>query len=176
MRAIGSEMYVVRAESQERSRPCPVCNGDKRVTLILGTGEHVSIDCDFCKAGWLGPTGTEKYYEWSAEVVRCVVSGLEARDGEVRYYTRASNGGQYVYPASETYDSLDDAMVACGVAIAEREREQAEQMGRKVKANKSYSWHVGYHRREATEHRRKLEYHEKAVVVVQAKSREAVTP
>jgi hypothetical protein len=176
MRAIGSEMYVVRAESRELFRPCPVCNGDKRVTLILGSGEHVSIDCDFCKAGWLGPTGTEKYYEWSAEVVRCVVSGLEARDGAVRYYTDAPSGGRYVYDASQTYDSHDEAMVACGVAIAEREAEQTERMGRKVKANKSYSWHVGYHRREAAEHRRKMEYHAAAAVVVQAKSREGVTP
>jgi hypothetical protein len=43
---IGQAMWMAIGDAEQVTKPCPVCNGDKAVTIILGTGEHVSVLCD----------------------------------------------------------------------------------------------------------------------------------
>jgi len=54
---IGQQMWMAIGESENVSRPCQICNGDRAVTIILGTGEEVSVICDGCGLGFEGPRG-----------------------------------------------------------------------------------------------------------------------
>lgn len=40
---MGQQMWMAIGESEQARHPCPICNGDKAVTIILGTGEHVGV-------------------------------------------------------------------------------------------------------------------------------------
>ena len=166
---VGDTVYVARAGSTETSRPCRVCNGDKRVTLILGTGEHVSLDCEYCSRGYEAPTGRESFYEFRANPESYVISGIEAvssAQGETIRYRSGSNGGYYTFDAIDCFPSAEAAAARCAELVAEAEVEQGRKMRTKEKANRSYAWNAGYHLREAKRCRDQADYHERKAVLM----------
>ena len=178
MREMGSVFYVAVAQSEERWRPCPTCAGKKRVTLILGSGEHVELGCDYCGKGYEGPQGREMFYEFTPRVELRTVSGFEMVDGNLSYRAPHLLGGHWRYDATDCYDTEEEAHETLATLIAEREIEEHARLSRKVKADKSYAWHAGYHLREAKKARESAERHEKSATLMKARARtpEEVTP
>jgi hypothetical protein len=125
--------------------------------VILGNGQAVETPCDYCNKGYDAPRGVVEEYELSALPPEArIVTGFEVRADEVRIYL-----GCYVPKQDDCFATYDEAVAAGAAAVEKLRAHEAEQMVRsKENATKSYSWHVGYHLRNAKEHRRQAEYHE----------------
>jgi len=78
---VGDKVWHAECEVQPVQMVCPVCNGNKAVVVILGTGEHVEVDCDFCGNGYDKPRGFR--------TVHRLVKG--ARQSTIRKYRAESD-------------------------------------------------------------------------------------
>lgn len=174
---VGDTIYVVRGGNTAVERPCRVCNGDKRVTLILGTGEHVSLDCDYCARGYEAPTGREEFYEWHASAVPYPVTGIETvstPSGETIRYRSGAENCYSSFNVENCFASPEDAAARCAEMEIENAAEHERRMRAKENLNKSYAWHAGYHLREAKRAREQAAYHERKAALM--KEHAKVTP
>src|ERR1035437_7540886 len=172
---VGDTIYVARAGSTQVDRPCRICNGDRRVTLILGSGEHVSLDCEYCGISIPAPTGRESFYEFRAAPTPLVVSGVEVvgtATGETIKYRSGSDGCYSTFAAADCFLSSEAASARCAELVASNEVEQERRMHAKEKDNKSYAWHAGYHMREAKRAREQAEHHERKAVLMKEHKRQ----
>ena len=174
LHAIGDTAWVLVVGSLQKSRPCRVCAGHRSVTLILGSGEHVALDCDFCGRGFEGPRGVETYYEFAAEPRPYLVAGVE------RYTDGQGEQVRYRSGSADAWGSLDavdvfatpEAAAASGAEkVAAHEAEQVANLDRKEEVSRSYAWNAGYHLREAKRARAEAERHEKKAVIMQTRSK-----
>ena len=175
---IGDRAFVASAGSVQRDRPCRVCDGQRWVTLILGTGEQVRLDCEYCSRGFEAPTGREPYYEYAAEPRSFVVHGVSVEtglDGEEVTYRDNPGNCWHNFNAKDCWPTAEEAMARSAELVAEHEAEQEAQMVRKKNDNKSYAWHAGYHLRNAKEHERQMEYHKRKAVIMKSLSKERVS-
>ena len=173
---VGDTVWIAYAGDVAKTRPCRVCNGNRRVVLLLGTGEQVELDCEMCAKGYEAPTGVEQYWEFEGKPSPFYVTGVEVVENvsgrTVRYRSGTDNGWNSI-EAEKCYATFDEAMAASAAVVAEREAEQAQRMGWKEKdTNKSYAWNAGYHLRAAAKDRKSAEYHERKATLLKAKSKE----
>ncbi len=171
---VGDSAWWAHNGTKEVTHPCPVCYGKLSVTVILGNDESVVTPCDYCGKGYGGPTGVCKEWEWVAGACLVTISAIETNDShegkEVRYRTYNHS----MIDASDLFDTKEEAEARCEVRRqehAEDERKRREVL--KEYSTKSFSWHVGYHRREVKNHERSLEWHKSRVI---ACTRLAKTP
>lgn len=157
---IGEVVWVARCGQIQVQKPCPVCFGRRSVTLILGNEEHVVLPCEYCGLGSLnGPRGYEMVYEYHADPQTAVITGRSVEEGPDGSKVRYSSAPYGLYP-EDIFDNEPECRARCEVKRAEHEAEQGQRnFWGKEKAHKSFAWHLGYHRREAKEAQRKLEYH-----------------
>lgn len=171
---VGDTIYVVRGGSTGATRPCRVCNGDRCVTLILGNGDHVALDCEYCGIGREAPTGRETFYEWHAAAVPYSVTGIETistPSGDTIRYRSGAENCYSVFDAKDCFPSAEAAAARCAELDAENEAEQERKMRAKEKQNKTYAWHAGYHLREAERSRKQAAYHERKAVLMKEQAR-----
>lgn len=171
----GDVIFVARAGSTETSRPCRVCNGDRKVTLILGTGERASLDCDYCSHGYEAPTGSETFYEFRPEPKPYVINAVEVVEtsqGELVRYRVGADNAYSTFDASDCFPSAEAAAARCAELVAEAEVEQERQMRAKENGKKSYAWHVGYHLREAKRSREQAAHHERKAALMKEQVRD----
>lgn len=171
---IGSTVWTADASSTAQTRPCRVCAGDRKVILIMGSGERVELDCGMCQAGYESPTGVETFYAYEAKPSPfrvTTIESVESGDGRCITYRNGGDGFYTSVPANKCYLTREAALAACAELVAEREREIEQRLSQKEKStNKSYAWNAGYHLREAKKFQKEAEYHEKKAVVLKAKS------
>jgi hypothetical protein len=158
---IGQRLWLPRSAQTQVVVTCPVCFSQRKVTVILGDGEHVQVDCDGCGLGYEGPQGSVTTYESGARAVEFVISEVVAfRGGR---WTFESTGG----------DRADDDELrgteADALAVAEMQVTalmEYEMNRRKVPRDelKKLAWIVRYHRDCLREHERKAEYHRSQVM------------
>lgn len=151
---------------------CPVCFGKLSVTLILGDDSEVITPCDYCGKGYEGPKGVVGEHRWhtAPELITIEQVNAQERDGsrKVEYLAK----GNYCIYVADIFETEAEASVACESKREAQQRQELEQASHRRKSNHlSYSWAAGYHMREAKEHRRKLEYHEKHAIICKEKSR-----
>jgi hypothetical protein len=80
---IGQKIYVPWASAYLCEMvQCPICFGKKSVTLILGNGEHVPVECEGCGLGYNGPQGTIQARAPASGVRDEIISGMTLRGGE----------------------------------------------------------------------------------------------
>ena len=174
---VGDKVWWSDCGSREVEKTCPVCFGQRWVILILGDGTHVKTPCDFCGHGFEGPRGYVTEYEWVAEPKEVTITGRRVEEGGLSRHPRDNSGRVVEYEVSgrwwpkdtELFDAEGPCRARCEERIKEFTEEQAGR-GKSIKEHhhKKYSWRVGYHRKEAKDHRHQAEYHEtKAVICAQ---------
>jgi len=167
---VGDKAWYARYDMVKVTKPCPVCYGEKQVTLILGNKDKVVLPCDYCGHGFDEPSGVITEYEYTAEPEHLIITGIESKQDlvskEIRYYS----GGRY-FLAEDLFDTKEEANKRCAEKIRQAEEEET-QTAMKLKLNhyKSYAWNAGYHLREAKNHKQRAEYHERKAILCKAKA------
>jgi hypothetical protein len=166
---MGDTVYVPTIKHVKKREPCPVCFGTKKVTLVLGNGTALELDCDYCASGFNPPTGeVVTTYYLAGEVEKRTIIGMDARGGYLTYYTHclkiSDEGDPFLAQGSasacDVFSDPSDAMIrAQEMADAEVEERERIKYHQKEKAHKSFSWHAGYHMREYKKALQEAEFH-----------------
>lgn len=136
--------------------PCPVCYGKLRVTVLLGNGEAVEVECDYCGKGYAGPTGTAFENKATGRVVQATVTGMANERGEWRVTTTPDG-----YADSQRFETQAEAEADMAVRLKAAEARVADQVcQQQCRARRAVTWHAGYHTAAAARDRRSAEYHE----------------
>jgi hypothetical protein len=164
---VGDEVWCAESQPREVRITCPVCFGKRAVRVILGDGTVVETLCDYCGRGCEGPHGWTMEYDRNPRAVLRRVTEVRARDTssgrEVQYLV----DGGWCPSAEDVF--ADEASALARARVKAAEMEAADEEGRRRNKDgtvKHLSWTVGYHRREAKEHRRQIEYHESRAVQI----------
>ena len=154
---IGQQMWMAIGQSEQVTKPCPVCNGDRAVTIILGTGEHVTVMCDGCGLGFEGPRGYIQEWEHHPRAVPFVIASVKSfRDDE---WELLSTDGAWA-SFSKLFQTEDEAREAAAIqAAAQRERNMQSYQHTKRKAQ-HLTWTVQYHRGCIKDLQRQITWHE----------------
>lgn len=157
--AIGEEVFVAWARSyNQETIKCPVCDGKRSVTLILGDGEHVPIECEFCQRGCDPPGGYVTRYVAASGVNRAVIEGIALNDGDWKF---TIDHHTHKLADADMFTNEAEAEARRVVMHAEAERQAQANFESQFKGSKrKHSWTVGYHRSEIADLKRKLEWHE----------------
>jgi hypothetical protein len=157
---IGDTVWFASCGTREVRQDCPVCFGKLSVTLELGNGERIETRCDYCGKGWEGPRGYVTEYEWLADPMCVTLTGKDVseRDGRREITYRAPNC--YMSDVEDVRATKEEAEARCAIRIDEHAAEEKKRLEWSKENNKkSYSWHVGYHLREAKRAQSSLEWH-----------------
>lgn len=169
MYKVGDVVWVPSYSMGKERLQCPVCFGTLQVTVILGNGDQVAVDCDYCGKGFEGPKGYVEEYRMLPEVEQRTITKRIVEDGpdgeEIEYRSEHS----CLYP-DKMFDTQEEALAKTQEMIQERELE--EERKPKHKVDKSYSWNVGYYQRQIAQSRKELERYEKKMRLCKAKSKE----
>jgi len=169
---VGDTVWHARCDFLPIKKPCPVCFGERQVTLILGNGDHVALPCDYCHVGFNPPTGQVSEYEYVIEPKLVNITAVELKVTETtvkaEYRDRC-----FVYRDDTLFPTKEEAAVKGAELKAALEKEQ-ETRADLIKKNvhKKFSWNAGYHLREAKRDRASAERHEKLAALCKARSQE----
>jgi len=169
---IGDTVWYAKCDHTTVTKPCPVCFGNKEVTLILGNGESVILKCDYCGKGWESPRGVvdEPGYVIAPECVTIKEIHIIMTETGNKYEYQS---GCHAYYSDRLFASKEDA-IAKGIELkTDLDTEQttkSEYLKKDVK--KSFAWNAGYHMRAAKEHHQKAAYHERNARLCKEKIKE----
>jgi hypothetical protein len=167
---IGDKVWFVQSGNGSRYVTCPDCFGQCALTVILGDGSQVSIECDCCKEGFAGSRGQVKVYDWHCAPVSAVITGMEIDCQQVRY--KFSN--YYVPNDGLVFATKEEAELEAIKVLAEHEADEAHRFAhvkdRQVR-HRTWAFSVSYHRNNAKRAKRDLEYHESRIAVAKTKAK-----
>lgn len=129
--AIGAEVWWTGHSAHEVAETCPECAGTRVLTLLKGSGERVSIDCNYCQVGYLPPTGTVRRTidEYRPTPFVCTRVTQWCEDGV--YYSESREGTTCYtnVPAFDLYATREECEAACAAktAAAAEQRRHAEE-------------------------------------------------
>ena len=168
---VGEEIWWAKCGSESVRETCPVCFGNLTVTVTLGDGTHVATPCQFCAIGFMPSCGTVSRYKWVDDVRLVRIDKREMSDegGTEKWEYRHGN---YILHPEDLFENEESAKAGCREKSIKHEVEEATRIEKsKGHGHKSYSWAVGYHLRNAKDHRRQMEYHEAQAVICKAKAK-----
>lgn len=158
MKNIGDMIYRVVTGQIESKERCPDCFGKLKLTVILGDGSQVVIDCQTCARGFEPPTGFITRYDYDAKVEHVRIDGMDVRPDRVEYKVDMRGGdGAWSWSTVDEDKAFDTFAEAEVFAESERKRQATYQIESKEQRNKSWAWHVTYHRDNIRRHERDLE-------------------
>jgi hypothetical protein len=167
---VGDEAWLPKRVPRDVRLPCPVCFGQKVVTVILGNGEAVQTPCDCCGAGFEGPRGYVVDWTHDPAVERVRIIGVRCEEGEDTQETEYRIRDNGIARDADLFADEADALAAAKVRVAEQaDWDDKRLRSKKDQTLKKASWLVGYHRRGAKECRRKAEYHDQRAALARAR-------
>jgi len=164
---IGQTVYKAGTTNKATTMLCPVCAGNQKVLLVLGNGDEVAIDCDYCSResadmplGYIrGP------YEISPDVRELWIHGIKMTLRAVQY-TEGTDNAYSTYDEDELFGTYEEALEACAKLVAFRQKKDEEELARKFKIDKSYSWNVGHAMQQLVNLERQKIYYEKKIEIL----------
>ena len=166
---VGDQLWQARCKWLPVKKTCPICFGNKEVTLILGNEDRVILPCDYCGKGFDVPSGLVSEYEYVVEPELITVTSVEVSITDDKTFVEYRSG-QFRLKEELLFDSEVDAIAKGSELKAKLEKEQQTKASHiKHDVNKTYSWNAGYHMRQAKRERQSAEYHEKKAVLCKTK-------
>lgn len=173
MRNIGDKVWWAKRKWTEKYTICPDCLGTLALTVIMGDGSSVSIDCAGCARGYEPPTGYVKHHEEVPCVELTTIQGMEVHIGkEIEY----SVNGSCCVKESELFSTIEEAQKKAEELSIIFNREKLSELNRKEKPTRTWAWNACYHRKELKRAQQQLEYHSAKLSVAKSKSKEEEKP
>ncbi len=156
---IGDTYYLPHHNPRQISVPCPICYGNKKVTLVLGNEDQVEVECDGCGLGYEGPRGYIMSYTYEPFVSKFTIAGVHSMYQEE--WTVKSTGGETA--------NMKQLYTRQSEALLEAQRCMAECIEHNMRSNasahmrKKLAWAVRYHEEQIKEYERKIAWHRSKV-------------
>jgi hypothetical protein len=134
-------------ESTKKTMTCPECQGQKYLTVILGDGSRVTIDCAGCASGYDLPTGYVSYWEHSPIAKQVRICKVEITSEEIEYGYDGTASSHSRGKDTEFFDTKAEAEARAQEMAEEWNKEQEEKLLSKKEFNhRTWAWHVHYYR------------------------------
>lgn len=173
---IGQQVWLAKINYEKPLITCPVCNGNKVVTVIFGDGTQVEVECAYCENTIpyqyhaTGKIHGEEYVVGGAEL--CTITGVDVRkdnDGKIDItYWFGGHGGHPDNVGATREEAIAKAE-ARATLYAEQRKEKIEKD--KQWSAKSYTKNAKYFQERAAQARRDVEYYERKARVMLEKAR-----
>lgn len=158
---IGDKIYWATFGNKHELVTCPDCSGNKRLTVIMGDGEEISIECPQCQSGCHAPTGLVSAYQYKGEVKTGIISGKSEDQDGIEYKVQSGNHSYWCVKEEDACTNNKDAQKrADKKAFDYGEKEKANFL-RKEKHDRTWGWNATYHRKCIKQAKHDLEYHSK---------------
>jgi len=173
---VGDLVWVAHFNPNQPIRiPCGVCFGQKKVTLILGNGDHVELPCEYCANGFESPRGYEEEYHPVSESQQIRIDSIHIqcwKDKEVVEYHQGSSGCYYSYPEDKVFGTKEEADIKSKELMEEwlAERQRSSNYIKSEK-KKSFAWNAGYHMREVKRLEKQIEIHKEKAKLCRERKR-----
>ena len=168
---VGDKVWYAYYEHTQVQKPCPVCFGNKEVTLTLGNKDKVLLPCDYCGHGFEPPRGYITEYEYVAKAEPFVITKIESEVNAISESRRYYSGNHYS-GIEDLFDTEEKTLARCNERIKQQEIEETTNAYHLKKNHlKSYAWNAGYHLGRAKYHRKQAEYHDKKAILCKEKSK-----
>ena len=165
---IGDKVFWAKYDGKSVQEICPVCFDKKEVIIILGNGEQVATECNYCVIGLSGPRGYVEVYKWVSSVSEIIIDGKEVNESlqgkniEYRY-------GRYCLNNGDIFSTKEGAEKRVEEKIREKEIEESKRF-ETVKGGKkmSLTWSLGYHQKQIRNAEKDIIYHSSKVKLVKS--------
>jgi hypothetical protein len=151
---IGDKVYTARVEYRAKSITCPDCFGKARLTVILGDGEQVQVDCTQCSHGYDGSTGRINSYDYFPEVNERIITGITIKNDGIEYYCSS-----WIIDGEKVFATREEAEKMAIVLTREDEGRELKKLMSKHKDTRSWAWNATYHRGCIRQAEKDLAYH-----------------
>lgn len=142
---IGDTYYLPQNTPSEVTVLCPTCYGKFKVTVVLGNGESVLVDCETCGRGYgyEGPTGHVTDYSYTPVVTTFVIKHIHSmHEGE--WVVGSTLGERATFTdLCRTYELA--WKVATERAQAAEDRNMRQSQARSKRQRENLSWTIAYH-------------------------------
>jgi len=149
---------------------CPDCFGTKTLSVILGDGTEMVIDCAGCAPGLNEPRGVIKSYDYEPIVESKTVTGLSIDGEEIEYHFHLAGSCYTVAKSEDIFASKGEAEERAEVLFEECRRNQENSLQRKEKPTRDWAWHVHYYRQQIRRAKQDIERAEAKLNVAIQKS------
>lgn len=168
---IGDEVWYAQLKWVEKFVKCPECFGLKYLTVILGDQSEMTIDCAGCAKGYDPPMGYVTYWERVPNVCLIRINRVEIQADKTEY----GHSQNYRVEESELFLNREAAEIRA-IELAKKENEEeVARIHRKDKNNRTWAWHVYYHRSCIRRAEKDLIYHTAKLAVAKQKAKEDKT-
>lgn len=168
--SIGDRVWFAQVETKSYKVPCSDCLGQRALTVIMGDGEHVSINCSACERGYYGSDGVETKNQYLPAVRSGIVRGVECSGERIEYKIHISEHSYWSPKA--VFATEAEARADAEVLRLQSEEQAHAEFLRREKPTRSWAFNAGYHRREIKEGERRLAYHRAKLAVAKVKAKE----
>lgn len=165
---IGDEVWYANRTSVSEKITCPECFGKKYLTVILGDGSQVTIDCAGCASGFEDPKGYVTYYKQDIEVRLITIDRVEINPDYVEYAFDKFGCGCHIAKDKDLFLTKEGAEVRAKELADEWNKEELAKLHRKEKNHRDWSWHVHYYRRQIRDAEKTIEYATKKLEAAKA--------
>ena len=172
---IGDKVFKARYGRNEKWVTCPDCFGTKHVTVILGDGTAITIECGGCDPGGYKPScGVIKQYDYETQVHEHTVTGVTIRASGAEYeLDKFCGGGYWTGNDKDVFGTKEEAHTDGERQRAEHENEENRRLMAKTKDHKSWAWNYRYHRDCIKRAEKEIEYHSRKAQICLAKDKAA---
>lgn len=153
---VGTTYYKPIQQPEHVRIPCPVCNGNKCVTIILGTGEHLEVPCESCGLGFHISRGFIEVYQYTPRTIAFTLASIEGYAYEE--WDLKSDKGEMTR-GSALFEHEADALAASQKQAAEHQERNARTYSQTKASAKKMTWSIRYHRECIKDLEQKIAYH-----------------
>lgn len=157
---IGQSWWLPKQSAERLLVACPVCAGNRVFTVVLGTGEQLSLPCDSCGIGYEGPRGVVTEWDWTPGAEPFVIARVDSMHND-RWWLESETGAR-----AEFTDLCATEAEALNVSRQKCEAQHEHNMQsrqRKRKGTKKAAWTVRYHREQIADLQRQIAWHQSRI-------------
>ena len=152
---------------------CDICFGKKKVVVILGNDDQVTIDCSACELGFDAPLGRTRDHKWISGAEKKLITEVETRQDISGEKVEYRSDGWCLKP-EDVFNTKEEAEARAEIICKDYQYEQdTKAIYLKKDKTKNYAWNAGYHLRNAKKLRQQAEDHDRKAILCKGKIKDA---
>lgn len=157
---IGDKVWWAVCKSEQVKNECIVCFGKREITILLGNGEQVKTECEYCKNGFENARGFTMDYKRTSDIKEIIITGKEVVENEKGRKIEYRYQNYCLYFNDNIFIVKEDAENRLVEMIKEYEQEEVKRIiERKKSITNHLSWSIGYYKKELKNAQNKVDYY-----------------